>query len=110
RLHRLGARNLACGVASHPVGDDVESERIVGEEGVLVVLALLAHVGAGPTADDGHSSSRLRIEKVRRKSPVRKSTQRVAPVLLHAARQRRKAPENGGIAVSPFVADPSVPW
>lgn len=46
-----GRRHLARGMASHPVADDVEAERVVGEEGILVVLPLSSDVGE---AEGGH--------------------------------------------------------
>jgi hypothetical protein len=56
-LDRLGARDLARGVPAHSIGDDVEAQRIVGEERVLIVLALAPDIGARPGADDGHEAA-----------------------------------------------------
>src|SRR5262245_22862869 len=38
-------------MTAHPVGDDEQLEVLVDEEAVLVVVALLAHIGQ-PTGDD----------------------------------------------------------
>ena len=46
-----GARDLACGVAAHAVGDHEERELLVDEEVVLIVLANAPHVGRGEKAD-----------------------------------------------------------
>ena len=54
RFHRLRAGDLARGMPAHAISDRVQSEVLVDEKGVLVVLALVPDVGAGPTLDDGH--------------------------------------------------------
>ena len=44
-VHRLAARDLAGGVATHPIGDHVEAELVVEQERVLVGRAPPADVG-----------------------------------------------------------------
>src|SRR6185369_15642604 len=50
-LHRDARGGAAAGVSAHAVGDDEQLQILVDEEAVLVVVALLAHIGQ-PTGDD----------------------------------------------------------
>jgi len=48
-VHGLLARDLAGGVASHPVGNHVQPQVVVHEERILVQLSALSDVGQSGT-------------------------------------------------------------